>query len=72
MKTKVIQGEVEIQTEVLADSIKSISDGVKRMRSGKLNDRAIFILISKASNEPLETVKRVVLGMESLERMFLK
>lgn len=62
----------EIPTEIIAQSIKDISDGVKKLRSGKLNDKAIILLISKASSVSLETVRSVLTGMENLEKQFLK
>lgn len=62
----------EIPTEIIAQSIKDISDGVKKIRSGKLNDKAIILLISKASSVSLETVRSVLNGMENLEKQFLR
>lgn len=68
--------------EVLAESIKAISDGVRKLRSGPLNDKALLLLIQSAapavggkygSQKIGMTDIRVVLeGMESLEATYLK
>jgi hypothetical protein len=39
----------EIPTEILADNIKSISESMKKLRSGRLNDRALHLLIQHAA-----------------------
>lgn len=74
--------EDEIPTEVLADSIVAIAAGMKKLRSGRLSDRALFLLIQDASPNlggkygrsplPVKTIKAVFDGIESLERSFLK
>ena len=66
------ESKEEITVEVLAQSIKDISDGVKKLRSGRLNDKAIILLIQKSSGVGAGTVKRVIDGMQSLEKEFLK
>lgn len=73
-KIKVVKAEDKevIPTEVIAQSIKEISEGVKKIRAGKLNEKALIILVHKASGVATDTVRRVINGMESLEREFLK
>lgn len=73
MKVKVLQDEdKKIPVEILAKSIKEISDGMKAMRSGRLNDRAIVTLLQKITGESATTIFRVMDGLENLEREFLK
>lgn len=74
--------EKEVPTEVLADSIVAIAAGMKKLRSGRLSDRALFLLIQDASPNrggkyaqspiPVKTIRAVFEGIESLERSFLK
>lgn len=82
MKVTVKQDEVKpVPVEVLADSIVAISDGVKKLRSGRLNDRALMLLIQHAAPNvggrynqgqvPMKHVRAVIEGMESLERVYL-
>lgn len=73
--------DMPIPVEVLAASIKAISDGVKKLRTGKLNDHALLMLIAHACPVPKgyprrpvtpKIVKAVLAGMEQLEREYLK
>lgn len=72
-KTKVIQKDEDIvPVEIIASSIREISQGMKALRAGKLNDKAIIFLVHKASGVASDTVRRVMRGMEDLEKEFLK
>lgn len=62
----------EIAAEQIAKAVEDIAQAVRRLRSGRLNDRAITLLISNASKQPQYIVDAVLGGMESLERLFLK
>lgn len=74
--------EKPIPVEVLAESIKAISDGVRRLRAGPLNEDALLLLIQDATPAVTYGYKRIKLssrhikavlnGMESLERAYLK
>ncbi len=73
--------EAEVPTEILADSIVAIAAGTKKLRSGRLSDRALFLLIQDVApsvgfrvKHPLsiKTIKAVFDGIESLERAFLR
>jgi len=74
-KVQVVQKpEKEIPVDVLAESIVSISEGVKKIRSGRLNDKALYLLIQHASEgkPPVSTIRAVIDGMASLEGTYLK
>ena len=84
-KTKVgiKQDEDEIvPVEVLAKEIQAISEGIKVLRKGRLNDRALILLIQNASpanfgkygtSKPSATdVRGVIQGIESLASAYLK
>ena len=70
--TVVKQGEPPIPTEVLADSIVAISAGMRKIRQGRLGDRAILVLLKDATGVPQYTIKKVLDGLESLEATYLK
>lgn len=69
-----------IATEVIASSIQAISEGMKALRSGRLNDRAIVLLVH-AATKPVSPYKQkasqqdvrcVLEGIESLADQFLR
>lgn len=76
--------ENEIPLEVLASSIVAISDGVKKLRNGRLKERALLLLIQQAAppkkrgrystgqHIPISTIKAVLDGMEALKTQFVK
>jgi len=68
-------------TAVIAEAILAISEGVKRLRASRLNDRALVLLIQHAcpsvgkfNQKPVSAkeVRSVLDGIESLEREYLK
>ena len=74
-------GEKPVPVELVVQAILSISEGMKKMRSTRLNDRALCMLIAKASptygSYPKQQitasqVKLVFEGIESLEAAYLK
>lgn len=70
--------EKEVPVEVLAESIVAISQGIRKLRSGRLTDRALLLLIQDAapsiSHKPISQreIKAVLEGIDSLERMYIK
>jgi hypothetical protein len=74
--------ESEVAAEVLAESIVAISSGIKKLRTSRLNDKALFMLIAHAApnvggsrmSKPVSQreVKAVIEGIESLEATYLK
>lgn len=82
-KINVIQKEgEEITVEVMAQSIKAISEGVKKLKSTRLNDKALYLLIQHAAPNVggrfgdakigMTEIKGVIEGIENLEATFLK
>lgn len=77
-------GVDDVSIEVLAESIVAISDGVTRLRRGKLKESALLLLIQHAAPSPkrgryrtgkpipIRTIKAVLDGMESLKVQFVK
>lgn len=76
--------EKEVPVEVLAESIKAISAGIKKLRQGPLQDDALYLMIQHAAPKQrtksygaktfisTRVIKAVIQGMESLEKEFLK
>lgn len=62
----------ETPTEVLAASIVAISQAARQMRAGRLNDKALVLLISHYSGESQRTVKLVLDAIENLEREYVR
>lgn len=68
-----------VPVEVLAQSIKDISAGIRKLREGPLNEKALLLLIQHATPSKgysgrigIGEIKNVLDGMESLERTYLK
>jgi hypothetical protein len=66
----------EIPVEVIADALVSISDGIKKLRAGSLNEKALQLLIQHAipaANRPsTKQIQAVLDGAESLKSLYLK
>ena len=66
--------------EIIAESIKAISEGIKKLRNSPLNDKALMLLIQHAApyagryNQKigLTEIRAVLEGIESLEATYLK
>ncbi len=73
--------EKEVPTEVLAAAIVAISAGVRKLREGRLNDKALCMLIAHAapgvgpngySKLSQKEVRAVLDGIDALEKTYLK
>ena len=64
--------ENEIPVEVLAESIKEISQAIGKLRSGKLTDRAIILLIADNCTVGKPAIKDVLDSMQTLSKRYLK
>lgn len=78
-EVKVVQGEEPMPVEILAEHIKAISEGVKKLVNGPLNEKAIVLLIQNAAPSlqhgqkiSATEVRAVLAGLESLERTYLR
>lgn len=61
-----------LATDTIAAAVAEISDAVKRLRAGKLNDKALLLLISHASGQSQSAVRAVLDGMEGMRIYYLK
>lgn len=66
--------ETPVPVEVLAASIVSISEGVKKLLAGPLNDRALHLLIQHAAPTVLtiREIKSVLQGLVDLQKTYVK
>ena len=72
-KVKVLQSNEEpVPTEIIAQSIADIAAGMKKIEGGRLNRRALLLLISSASGVGKTEVEKVLNTMECLEFLYLK
>lgn len=75
--------EKEVPTEVLANNIVQIAQGIRALRRGRLNDNALFLLIQHAAPSSrsrgsygrpisLKEIKAVFAGIDALETEYLR
>lgn len=74
---EVIQDEENpMPVEILAEHIKAISEGVKKLMAGPLNEKAIVLLIQHAipgtAGVRVTDIRAVLNALENLERVYLK
>lgn len=76
MKTKPVkivqQPTKEIATEVIAAHILAISEGIKKLRGGQLNDRAIRTLLHSSTGVAVRDIIAVMDGLEGLAAAYLR
>lgn len=74
MKTKLIQkpNEPEVPAEILAQSIETVSNGMRKILNTRLNKRALMLLIRDACSLSLTEVEKVLDAIENLDKRFLK
>lgn len=62
----------------MAEEILAISAGIKKLRSTRLNDKALFLLIQRASSFTngrkigIPDIESVFQGIEDLEKTFIR
>lgn len=65
-----------VPTEVLAQSIVTIAEGVRKLRRGSLTDSALFLLVQAAApgrrRMSLEDIRTVFAGIDNLDAQFIR
>lgn len=57
-------------TEDISRSIIEISEGMKKLRAGKLKDKALFILIQHATPSKMKiTIKQIKTVFDTIEKL---
>lgn len=68
--------EKPVAVEIIAESIVTISQAMRKLRQGQLNDKALLLLVhnavSPAGTVTRSGVKAVMDAIENLEREYLK
>lgn len=66
--------DAEVPTEVLAESIVAISQGVKKLRAGRLNETALVLLLQHACKGVVSRnhIKCVLDALQDLERLYVR
>lgn len=66
----------QVPTEVIAEALVAISDGVAKLRRGSLNDKALTLLIQhacpSADRPSAKTINTVLNAVEELKREYLR
>ena len=65
------EGE-EIQTEILADAIVELSKHMQAIFSGRLNKRAILVLLRASSGLPMCDIEKVLNSLATLQVQYTK
>ena len=81
MKASVKQDENNpVPTEIIAQAIVDISKGIKKLRAGPLNEKALILLIQNAAPTKdtygkrygVSEIKDILKGVENLAETFIK
>lgn len=67
-----VENPEDLPTKIIADSIVEISDGVKRLRTGRLNDKALLVLLAHASGYSQAVCKKVLDSVEDLKTLYTR
>ena len=66
----------EVPVEIIADALVAISAGITKLRAGRLNDKALLMLIQHAcpaSDRPsISSIRTVLDAVESLRSEYVK
>lgn len=74
-RVKIVQDTQDATIECLTSEIKAISEGVRALRAGRLNDKALLLLIEHAMATPRpgkKAIQRVLDALGNLEATYLK
>lgn len=72
-KVEIIQNkENPIPVEILADSIKEISEGMRQINKSKLNRIALLVLLKHSTGVSMKDLSLVLDSIASLEKDYCK
>ena len=69
-----IVNDAEVPTAILASSILTIAEGVRRLRTGRLADRALFLLIQDACSDRIgiDKIRMVLEAVGELGKPYVR
>lgn len=72
-KVEVVQQkDEEVPAKILATSIRTIAEGVRKMDAAGLSERAVVLLLSNSSGVSQREIKNVLWALRNLESHYLK
>lgn len=60
------------EAKVIADALVHVSTGMKQLQAGRLNQRALLLLLADSSKVPMRTIEKVLSSMTTLADDYLK
>lgn len=58
--------------EIIAQQLQDVSRGIKKLREGRLNERALVALLHDSTRMAKSDIERILDGLENLEKTYLK
>lgn len=58
--------------EIIADAIIEVARGFQKIKTGKLTERAVIVLIKDITGQPVREIEKVLNAAQLLERQFIK
>ena len=71
-KLNVVQPEEPIQIEVLAESIVKLSKFGEQLKSTKLKERTILLLLHDTTKVPMREIKTILDALPTLAKKYIK
>ena len=56
----------------IANAVVHVAKAMKELEAGKLNEKAITVLLAHSTGLSEATIKKVLTGLSDLEKMYLK
>ncbi len=66
------EGGEPIPTEIIAEDICTIAEGMRAIRKGRLNEKALIVLLCHDTDLGVGTIKTVLASLDGLEDTYLK
>jgi hypothetical protein len=69
-----VVNDAEVPAQIIASSIVAIAEGIRRLRTTRLSDRALLVLIQDAAPEKigLDKIRLVLDTIGQLDRKYVK
>lgn len=72
MAAKTTEPKPKEPTEIIAEELVKISEGIRKIRTGQLNEKAIVVLLQSSTQLPQNTIKLVLNGLENLKADYIQ
>ena len=61
-----------IRVNKIADAVVEVSAAIKNLKNGKLNSKAILVLLAHSTGLPQRDIKKVLDGLDTLAKTYVK